>query len=145
MTIDIPNAYIQTSMPKVKDGEDRIVMKVQGVLVDWLVEVEPDYAIFVVFKNGTKTLYLVVLKAIYGMLIASMLWYKKLKGDLEGMGFHFNSYDPCVANREKGGSQHTIRFHVDDIMSSHKDEKVNDEFYLQINDKYGELKEVTVH
>ena len=30
-------------------------------------------------------------------------------------------------------------------MSSHKDEKVNDEFYLQMNHKYGELKEVTVH
>ena len=60
------------------------------------------------------------------------------------MGFHFNPYDPCVTNREKGGSQHTIRFHVDDIMSSHKDAKVNDEFYLQMNDKYGELKEVSV-
>ena len=73
-------------------------MKVQGMLVDWLVEVKPDYARFVVFENGTKTLYLVVLKAIYGMLIASMLWYKKLKGGLEGMVFDFNPYDPCVAN-----------------------------------------------
>ena len=39
MTLDIPNAYIQTEMPNVKDGEERVIMKVQGVLVDWLLEV----------------------------------------------------------------------------------------------------------
>ena len=60
-----------------------------------------------------------VLKAIYGMLQAALLWYNKFQQELEKEGFEFNPYDPCVGNRTKNGSQHTIRFHVDDVMSSH--------------------------
>jgi len=58
------------------------------------------------------------------MFTSSLLWYKQFRGDLEGIGFKFNPYDPCVANKTEKGSQHTIRFHVDDLLSSHKDPKV---------------------
>jgi hypothetical protein len=34
MTCDIPNALIQALMPKVKDGDERVMMKITGVLVD---------------------------------------------------------------------------------------------------------------
>jgi len=34
----------------------------------------------------------------------------------------------CVANRFINGKQHTISWHVDDVMSSHEDSKVNDDF-----------------
>ena len=37
MTSDVPNAFIQTEMPKVKDGEQRVTMKITGVLVDMIV------------------------------------------------------------------------------------------------------------
>ena len=69
-----------------------------------------------------------MLKALYGMLVASLLWYKQFKSDLEESGFKFNPYDPCVANRKVRGKQQTIRFHVDDVKSSHVDMKVNNEF-----------------
>ena len=36
----------------------------------------------------------------------------------------------------------TIIFHVDDIMSSHVDKKINDEFLVWLNKKYGEHEEV---
>jgi hypothetical protein len=55
-----------------------------------------------------------VLKAIYGMLEAALLWYKNFRTDLEDIGFVFNPYDPCVANRKVQGLQQTILFHVDD-------------------------------
>ena len=42
------------------------------------------------------------------------------------------------------GKQHTVRFHVDDILSSHEDAKVNDEFHQWLNETFGKLKEVTV-
>ena len=45
----------------------------------------------------------------------------------------------------KYGKQHTIRFHVDDIMSSHKDKKVNDEFNKWLNKMYGKYGEVKVY
>jgi hypothetical protein len=39
-----------------------------------------------------------------------------------------NPYDPCVANRMIGGKQQTVTWHVDDLMSSHVNKKVNDDF-----------------
>ena len=83
---------------------------------------------YVVYERGVKVLYLVILKAIYGMLQAGLLWYRKFRSDLEGLGFHFNEYDPCVANRTIQNNQHTIRFHVDDVLSSHIDTTVKDKF-----------------
>ena len=38
------------------------------------------------------------------------------------------------------GKQHTIRFHVDDLLSSHMDPKANDEFAKWLDLKYGQLK-----
>ena len=143
MTNDLPNAYIQTQMPKTKKGEERVIMKFTGVLVDLLVELAPEvYADFVVYENGEKVLYVVVLRAIYGMLVASVLWYKKLRGDLESIGFEFNPYDPCIANRMIKGKQHTVRFHVDDLMSSHVSADVNTQFHKWLNKMYGAYGEV---
>ena len=96
-------------------------------------------------KRGKRVLYVVVTRAIYGMLVAALLWYKKFRKDLEGQGFEFNPYDVCVANRMVNGNQHTIRFHVDDLMSSHVDPKVNDEFYQWLNKMYGTMGDVTQH
>ncbi len=146
MTSDIPNAFIQALMPEIKDGEERVMMKITGVLVDMLVELNPQlYGPYVVFEKTRKVLYVQVLRAIYGMLEAALLWYKKFRNELEQEGFVFNPYDPCVANREQKGSQHTLLFHVDDLKSSHIDPKVNDEFDKWLQDNYGEHGEVTIH
>ena len=68
--------------------------------MDWLVELDPvAYTNFIVVENIQRVLYLVILKAIYGILEASLLWYRKLRKDLESVGFKFNVYDACVANR----------------------------------------------
>ena len=143
MTSDIPNAFIQTEMPKVKKGEQRVTMKITGVLVDMIVQLNPTtYGGFVVFEKGRKVLYVQVMRAIYGMLVSSLLWYKKFRRELEEYGFEFNPYDPCVANKMVNGKQHTIRFHVDDLMSTHVDPKVNDEFLKWLNSKYGKYGEV---
>ena len=108
-----------------------------------LVQVDPQlYGSHVVYERGRKVIYVQVMKAIYGMLTASLLWYQKFRKDLEGIVFVFNNYDACIANREKNGSQHTIRFHVDDIMSSHMNPKVNDKFGEWLEDMYSEYKAV---
>jgi hypothetical protein len=41
MKCDIPNAFIQVLLPKKDPGEDRVVMKIIGVLVDMLVDINP--------------------------------------------------------------------------------------------------------
>ena len=57
----------------------QVMMKITGVLVDILAQLCPElYSPYVVFGNGRKLLYVQVLRAIYGMLQAVLLWYKKL-------------------------------------------------------------------
>ena len=144
MTCDVPNAFIQMPMPPTPKGQPRVMMKITGVLVDLLVELAPElYGPYVVYERGRKVLYVEVLRAIYGQLVASLLWYKKFRKDMEGKGFVFNPYDACVANRDVNGLQHTVRFHVDDLMSSHLDAKVNDKFYKWLNEMYGAHGDVT--
>ena len=40
MTADIPNAFIQTPM-EIKEGKERVIMKITGVMVDILVDKNP--------------------------------------------------------------------------------------------------------
>ena len=81
-----------------------------------------------VYKNGKKVIYVEVLRTINAMLIAALLFYQQFMHDLESIGFLFNRYDPCIASRYVNGKQPAIRFHVDDLMSSHKDKKAKDGF-----------------
>jgi len=149
LTADVPNAFIQTPLPKAQiegtDGEERIFMKIQGRLVDLMMELDPElYGPHIVYENGQRVVYVQVLRAIYGMLISAVLWYEKFRGELEAdLGFKFNPYDGCVANRMVNGKQHTIRYHVDDVLSSHMEPAVNDRFLAWLNKRYGAIKEVT--
>ena len=62
MTYDIPNAFIQSHMPKTSPGDERVVMKITGMLVDLLVQFSPNmYGSHVVLKKGKKVIYLQVL------------------------------------------------------------------------------------
>jgi len=138
MTADIPDAFIQASLENPEDGDEKVVMKVTGMLVDLLVKVAPGiHGPCVVCENGRKVLCLQVLKALCGMLQAALLWCKKFCSDLESIGHVFNPYDPCVSNKMIDGEQHTIRFHVDNIMASHFSRLVNDKFVEWLDSQHG--------
>ena len=80
--IDIPHAFVQTEIPEAKPG-DRIIMKIRGPLVDMLIELEPEtYKDHYVYEGTNKVLYIVVCRAIYGMMQSAILFYKKLRKDL---------------------------------------------------------------
>ena len=64
-------------------------------------------------------LYVQIEKALYGMLRAVLFFYRKLRADLEDIGFEVNPYEPCVANRIVNGGQCTVVWHVDDLKVSH--------------------------
>ena len=84
-----------------------------------------------------KVLYVRMLKALYGMMITAILYYKKFRKDIKSIGFEVNPYDICVANRMVNGKQHTVTWYVDDVKSSHVDPKVNDEFHTWCEHQYG--------
>jgi hypothetical protein len=104
MKCDIPNTFIQAYLPKKEPGEDRVVMKITGVLVNMLVNINPVlYGPAIVLENHKKVLYVEVLKAIYSMLEAALLWYKTYRKDLEDIGFCFQPIQPMRGKQE--GSQ----------------------------------------
>ena len=98
-------------------------------------------------RKGTPILYVRLKKALYGLFRSSLLFYRKMRGELEAYGFKINPYDPCVGNkmvttetvvpvidkkgriiRNKNGSkkmckvkeekQITVIWNVDDLMMS---------------------------
>ena len=95
--MDIPNAFIQT---KVENEEDKVIMRMRGRLAEYMELIAPEiYPPFIILEKGKKVLYCEVQNAIYGTLKAALLFYKKLRKDLEEIGFKFNQYDAFVANR----------------------------------------------
>ena len=133
--IDIPNAFVQT---RVEDEKDMAIIKLRGVLVDILVALAPD-----VYKSYTSTdkkgsiqLLVQCQNALYGTMVASLLYYRKFTKSLTGIGFELNPYDPCVANKMIDGKQMTICFHVDDCKLSHRKSRVMDDMIQWLRQEY---------
>jgi hypothetical protein len=90
MTANIPNPFMQTDIKKKLNGKNTI-MKMQGQLVNMLVNISPeDYQDFVCMEGNHKVLYAKMLKALHGMLQSSPLYYKKFCKDIEEVLFKIN-------------------------------------------------------
>jgi len=77
-------------------------------------------------------------KALYGLMQASLLFYRKLRKELEGYGLIVNPYDPCVANMmTKSGKQLMVVWHVDDLMVSCEDNFELTKFSCYLRSIYG--------
>ena len=74
-------------------------------------------------------LYVRLFKALYGLLQSALLFYKKLRGELEDYGFEVNPYNPCVANKIVNGSQMTVTWHIDDLKVSHRTTMRSQSYY----------------
>ncbi len=79
-----------------------IVLK--GELAEMMVHIAPQIyrKHITVDKKGTPVLYVKLQKALYGLMQESLLFYRKLRKELEDFGFTVNPYDPCVAKKTWG-------------------------------------------
>jgi hypothetical protein len=96
-------------------------MVIKGKLAEMMVQIVPQvYWKYVTFdKKGTKVLYVKLQKALYGLMRASILFYRKLRKGFKAYGLTVNPYDPCIANMmTNDGKQLTVIWHVDDLMAS---------------------------
>ncbi len=75
----IPNTFAQTVVSE-EDAEHRVIVCIRGPLVDILVSIAPDvYGPYVsTNKSGQKVLIVGCLNAVYGLMVAALLYYKKL-------------------------------------------------------------------
>ncbi len=138
-TTDIPNAFIQTDNEKLADDHGMDIIKIRGILVEMLVEIAPNtYGPWVTYERGEPVLYLELLKAIYGMLKSALLFYRKLRKDMESNGFKRNPYDICVFNKVVDGDQLTVMAHVDDCKYSSVNDKAMDAFEKWLQQMYSQ-------
>jgi hypothetical protein len=123
--VDIPNAFVQTH---VENENDMAFIKIGGILVDILVEIAQDlYKPYVSKdKKGMKQLLVQCQKAMYGTMVANLLYYRIFVKSLMDIDFVINPYDLFVANKLIEGKEMTICFHVDDCKLSHHKTKVMD-------------------
>jgi hypothetical protein len=135
VVVDIPNAFVQM---RVENEKDVAFIKIRGVLVDILVEIAPDVYKPYVSRDtkGTKQLLVQCQNALYGTMVASLLYYRKFVKSLTDVGFIINPYDLCVANNIIEGKQMTICFDVDDCKLSHRKNKVMDTMIEYLREEY---------
>ena len=77
-----------------------------------------------------------MLKALYGILVSLILYYKNFREDIEGIVFQVNPYDICVANQIKSENQQTVTNHVDYLIYRHVVPKINDKFVEWCEETY---------
>ena len=142
---DVPNAFVQAAW-KLRDKDGlRTILRVDGEFALALVERAPEiYQAYLRYEKGKPVLYLIVMRAIYGMLKSALEYYKKFRADMEGAGFVVNPYDPCVANKMVDGYQITVSWHVDDLLISHKDPKVVERYINWLDKTYGNIGQLKV-
>ena len=112
---------------RVKRDKDKAIIRIRGLVVDMLVEIAPEvYSEYVTKdKRGNTELLVICLNALYGTMVAALLFYQKFCNSLLSKGFVKNPYyDRCVWNKDINGKQLTIVFHVDDCKLSHVNSKV---------------------
>ena len=111
--MDIGGAYLNAHLYQSK-GDDVILMIIPRQLTQVLVENLPSLRAYVDEKSGT--MWVQVLKAMYGLVQSASLWYDALVKFLTSLGFVTNPLDKCVLMRRDGESCTIIVLYVDDIL-----------------------------
>jgi hypothetical protein len=93
-------------------------------------------------KSGQKVLLVQCLNAVYGTMVAAILYYKKFEKSLTKQGYKINPYDGCVANKVIKGKQITICFHIDNCKISNESSKVIDDTIDWLQSEYESIFEV---
>ena len=77
-TCDLPGAFMHSNM------KGKVVMKLEGVMTEVITKVDPSkYTKYVVQENGKDVIYVILTKAIYGILQAALLFWQNLSARLK--------------------------------------------------------------
>ena len=130
---DVAGAYLNALM------KELVHMKLTGEAVDIMCDLDPSYREHVVIENGHKTLYVRLVKALYGCIQSALRWYELFSSTLVKQGFTLNPYDMCVANKIVDDKQLTVAWYVDDLKISHCNHKVVTDTITFLESKFGKM------
>jgi hypothetical protein len=107
--IDVKGAFVQTP----KKGEPTY-MKFDPKVSKYAVEIFPKLKGML---EDDGCIYTLLLKAMYGCVQASALWYALIKAELESLGYGVGPTDPCVFVKQVGSRIFILLLYVDDILA----------------------------
>jgi hypothetical protein len=106
--VDVKGAFIQTEM----EGPP-VFIRLDRSLTKLVVEFLPGLKKYV---EADGTLYCKLLKALYGCVQASKLWFNKLTKVLREEGYEHCPTDPCVMRKLVDGKVFLVLIYVDDLL-----------------------------
>ena len=108
--------------------EELVHMRFTGAMETLLLEIDHEmYKDYVVIEKGEWVMYMELLKALYGTMRATRLFWQKLSKQLiDEWGFIPNKYDDCVVNKMVNGQQMTVVWHVDKFVRQMEETFVKD-------------------
>jgi hypothetical protein len=120
-TADITGAYLKSSL----EPNDIVYTFLSKDSVDQLKKLDPKI-IKHIMADGRALVRL--LKALYGTIQATKLWYRKLKEITTSYGFCQHPHDQCVFGYVQNGILMIVDFHVDDLLTICKVRSMIDAF-----------------
>eukprot|EP00804_Cyclotella_cryptica_P017643 CCRYP_006765-RB/>CCRYP_006765-RB protein AED:0.45 eAED:0.45 QI:0/0/0/1/1/1/2/0/181 len=93
--IDLPGVFLHTLT------DEKIIMVLRGELCKLMCMIDPKLYRKYVLKDrrGEPVLYVELYKSLYRLMRSALLFYKKLKKELQNYEFTMNPYDMFVANK----------------------------------------------
>jgi hypothetical protein len=85
--------------------------------------------------------YAELIKSLYGLRQAPMLWNENIDGVLRGFGLTPTVSDPCLYTMQRGGETLHVSLHVDDMLCVGTSEAVILELRTALESAYGEVSE----
>jgi hypothetical protein len=132
--VDIPGAFMQVNL----EDESPIHVRLTGKMVDLLLEIDRElYEPYLVQERGELTMYIELLKALYGTMHAARLFWEQLSRQLIDWGFTPNPYDSCVVNKIVDGKQPTVAWHINDLKISHVAAVLVDNLIADLDSEFG--------
>jgi len=128
--IDIKGAFVQTPMK----GEP-VYMKVDLKISRYVIEMFPKLKEML---ESDGCLYTLLLKAMYGCVQASALWYALISCFLEELDYECSPTDRCVFRKQVGERIFVLLLYVNDILAQ-VDKKEAERLQKHLMRKFGEV------
>jgi hypothetical protein len=106
--VDIKGAFIQTPMKG-----PPVYMRIDEKILQYIINLYPFYKQFV---NEHGSIVTKLLKAMYGCVQSSKLWFDLLTQVLGNHGYVHSPKDPCVMRKQVGQHYFFIMIYVDDLL-----------------------------
>ena len=83
------------------DSDEMVLVVLKDDMAEMIVKITPNIYRKHITTNskGRPILYVWLQKMLHGLLRSALMFYRKLRSELEVDGFVINPYDPCVTNK----------------------------------------------